>query len=683
MLKYLGSWLWDQIRSLFFALDQSIYGVAESLYGFLIKLSTLQIFSESTIQAFATRIYALLGVIMIFKLTVSMVQYVAEPEKLESDGKKLVQGIIISLVLMVILPGIIFPLSRDLQNAILQDQLIEKIILGIDSSGNAGKDRKNTGRIATYATFSTFFYPTACKDMNVFVTSTSEDGSSQENSFTSECVDAINSAGGTEIEGFSDAYLQSYEQKDMSSLGAFINEKDGNGDYFFTYRLLVSTALGIFLAFMFFRFCFDIALRAVKLGFLQLIAPIPIISYADPKSKKVFDAYIKEYINTYLSLFIRLAALYFAITIIQLLTQNTMYYYDFDAGQDVPVNGFMMQLFIIIGALMFASEVPKLLEKLLGISAGSFSLNPFKNSPLAAGIAGGTIGSALSMGANVWGTHRARKDIKEKLDKGQIDRNEYRKQMRNTGGFGFAPLSYASNVFRGATGGFVRSATQSSKGNIAQGVNKGVTQTSQRRRQREAGYRFIPERVYDVATDMAQVEQKTGTTSVIKDRIKQAQQAKANYERDESAITRAMDQMTTTDFNKTASYRNAFSSVKDASGNIVMEKNTAGDDVVKLQYGSYNDYIKSQLKDKKQIDDIDAIMKDMTLTNEQKDKKIDSYLSGLTASDLDFATTIDRREYNAFKTLYDQREAADIAGKKKEKEIKRLQEMENLGKGKQ
>lgn len=675
MLKYLGSWLWDQIRSLFFALDQSIYGVAESLYGFLIKLSTLQIFSESTIQAFATRIYALLGVIMIFKLTVSMVQYVAEPEKLESDGKKLVQGIIISLVLMVILPGIIFPLSRDLQNAILQDQLIEKIILGIDSSGNAGKDRKNTGRIATYATFSTFFYPTACKDMNVFVTSTSEDGSSQENSFTSECVDAINSAGGTEIEGFSDAYLQSYEQKDMSSLGAFINEKDGNGDYFFTYRLLVSTALGIFLAFMFFRFCFDIALRAVKLGFLQLIAPIPIISYADPKSKKVFDAYIKEYINTYLSLFIRLAALYFAITIIQLLTQNTMYYYDFDAGQDVPVNGFMMQLFIIIGALMFASEVPKLLEKLLGISAGSFSLNPFKNSPLAAAAVGGTAGALFSTGANAFGNIKTRMQIRKDRKDGKIDDEEAKLRRRNAG-------TLPGNMFRGAVGGFMRSAQQSKGGNITQGIYQGTKRTSDVRRVRENTGYGVRDKVKDVVTDMAGVEQKTGTTSIVKDKIKQAQQAKANYERDESAITRAMDQMTTTDLNKTASYMNAFSSVKDANGNIVMEKNTAGDDVVKLQYGSYNDYIKSQLKDKKQIDDIDDIMKDMTLTNEQKDKKIDSYLSGLTASDLDFATTIDRREYNAFKTLYDQREAADIAGKKKEKEIKRLQESQQLGQGK-
>ena len=32
--------------------------------------------------------------------------------------------------------------------------------------------------------------------------------------------------------------------------------------------------------------CIDVSVRVVKLGFLQLIAPIPIISYIDPQSSK-------------------------------------------------------------------------------------------------------------------------------------------------------------------------------------------------------------------------------------------------------------------------------------------------------------------------------------------------------------------------------------------------------------
>ena len=65
------------------------------------------------------------------------------------------------------------------------------------------------------------------------------------------------------------------------------------------------------------NFCMDVAVRSIKLAFLQLVAPIPIISYIDPKSGKdgLFKKWYDMCFKTYLSLFIRLLALYFAIYI--------------------------------------------------------------------------------------------------------------------------------------------------------------------------------------------------------------------------------------------------------------------------------------------------------------------------------------------------------------------------------
>ena len=48
-------------------------------------------------------------------------------------------------------------------------------------------------------------------------------------------------------------------------------------------------------------FTIDVAVRAVKLAVLRLIAPIPIISYMDPKGSKdsAFNSWVKTLTSTY------------------------------------------------------------------------------------------------------------------------------------------------------------------------------------------------------------------------------------------------------------------------------------------------------------------------------------------------------------------------------------------------
>src|SRR5699024_5186594 len=42
-----------------------------------------------------------------------------------------------------------------------------------------------------------------------------------------------------------------------------------------SYTLIVSTVAGIFILYVLLNFCFDMAVRVIKLAFYQLIAPIP------------------------------------------------------------------------------------------------------------------------------------------------------------------------------------------------------------------------------------------------------------------------------------------------------------------------------------------------------------------------------------------------------------------------
>lgn len=402
-------------RWMFSLIDDIIYGFIPTVYEFLLNLADVQVFSESTIQGFATRIYALLGVIMIFKLTVSMVQYVAQPDKMQSDGKKLVTNIIVSLALMIILPGIVFPVLTQLQNALLSEQVVEQLVLGVGGD-NASKTSKEAGGMTmSYLAFSAFFYPevAACQN-NPFVMDS--DGNAD---LSAECKTGLQNRAdelgidSDELEAITNVYVSSYLMKNHKLLIREVKDVfgiDGRGEgatnqtvdlrgthkgnnFLFHYDYVISTIVGIIILVLLLRFCIDIALRAIKLGFLQLIAPIPIISYADPKTQKNFQSYITEYMSTYLQLFIRLAALYFAIFIISSFDSPGEIYYR-STNESVGF-GSLVHLFIIIGALMFASEVPKLLSKLLGIEAGSFSLNPFKGHGLAnAVVAGGVAGLA-------------------------------------------------------------------------------------------------------------------------------------------------------------------------------------------------------------------------------------------------------------------------------------------------
>ena len=109
----------------------------------------------------------------------------------------------------------------------------------------------------------------------------------------------------------------------------------------------------------------------------------------------MFKKWYTACFKTYADVFIRLAAIYFALYLINLLTKNP----DAFTINGRPL-GLAETLFVILGILMFAKQFPDLLKDLLGIDLkGNFTLNPMKkigeNAPLAA--------AALGLGAGALG----------------------------------------------------------------------------------------------------------------------------------------------------------------------------------------------------------------------------------------------------------------------------------------
>ena len=123
----------------------------------------------------------------------------------------------------------------------------------------------------------------------------------------------------------------------------------------------------------------------------------------------MFKKWYTACFKTYADVFIRLAAIYFALFLINILTKTP----DAFTINGQPL-GMAEQLFVILGILMFAKQFPDLLKDLLGIDLkGNFTLNPMKkigeNAPLAAAALGLGAGAVGGMVGNFMASREAYK----------------------------------------------------------------------------------------------------------------------------------------------------------------------------------------------------------------------------------------------------------------------------------
>lgn len=146
----------NALRSILMTLDHVVYWCIGVVYNILFNISETTIISSDTLKAFYGRVQLILGVIMIFKISVSLLQYVINPEAF-SDKKKGVGQVITRMVTMLamltaIVPlniplsaddeanktynyylnqnGLLFGTMFSLQHRILKQNTIAKLVLG-------------------------------------------------------------------------------------------------------------------------------------------------------------------------------------------------------------------------------------------------------------------------------------------------------------------------------------------------------------------------------------------------------------------------------------------------------------------------------------------------------------------------------------------------------------------------
>ncbi len=381
LIQYRGWKLYDLPRSLFTAIDDGVYGMIGNVYELIMDIANVSVFSTDTLQAFYGKIYALLSIFMLFKLSFSIVSYILDPSKTFDKNAgfgKLITNILVMFIMMLSAP-VAFKYLTKLQNAILDDNVIENFVFNIDGSSDSYSFKVTTDSACkSWNAINSEFEPTAA----VWTPASVGDGISLRmyRVFFNLADDANGKFGKKSLDySFKFCSNKKINNATIKTMTGAVNdyvEKSGKGTwYVIEYRMFLATAFGVFVLLMFISIAFDIAVRAAKLGFLQLIAPVPIISYIDPKSGKdgIFQRWIKEVGKTWASLFIRLFSVYFAVFIVSKVEII------FPKDYQLKSSMFFVELFVIIGALMFAKQLPQLLEQLFpGMKMGNMQLNPFK-----------------------------------------------------------------------------------------------------------------------------------------------------------------------------------------------------------------------------------------------------------------------------------------------------------------
>lgn len=412
-------WWMDPIKWFLALFDRIVYGLMAILYDIFFNIADTTIFSSETIKNFYSRVQLIIGVVMIFKLSISVMQAVMDPDRLTNKdagmGKIITRIVTMLAMFTAIIPlnipyaeegsynaylnenGLLFGTLYSLQSRIIKGNVIGKLVLGNNSAstsikGNLSEDEASQGdKLATFI-------------LKTFVRLNLKKSAVDEGAFDSKgnlISDNLMCDGGYDDE------LEIYVNSDstpgdiLDGVTEWCKPPENIHDedrYSYVYTPIISTICGIIIDIVLIGYCVDIAIRALKLAVLRLLAPIPIISYIDPKSSKdgSFATWTKSLTSTYIDVFLRLAIIFFVLFLIQDIIKN---------GLDIPIGngavGAFSTIFIIIGLFYFARMAPKFIKDALGM----------KGSMTNVGLSGMLAGAgALRTGGNLGDAFRAGRD---------------------------------------------------------------------------------------------------------------------------------------------------------------------------------------------------------------------------------------------------------------------------------
>lgn len=349
----------DIMRVLFFFLDSIVYSLIPVVYRGIFALYDIDKIigagnTQNLLNTAKETVYSFLAIFMFFRVAFSLITMLVDPSLIDDKSKgakKIVLNIFICLGLIVVVP-VFFRVAKNIQTRVLEEKIIERAVGGDIYSNDKNY---NIGNELALSTWSVFLQPVVDEGgaydawKGVF-----ESGNPTIWPLPVLATHLNDTTGG--ILGGVAARIEGV---------AAILRATGTVTYQLGYIWLISGLVGIYVVWTMIKLLIDVAYRSIKFLLLEVISPIAIISYIDPKSseKGLFSKWLSETLKTYLSLFIRIFTFAMVSVILKQISVSSF----FDKGN------IFTRLFFILALVAFMKTAPKFIDNLFGteISKGS------------------------------------------------------------------------------------------------------------------------------------------------------------------------------------------------------------------------------------------------------------------------------------------------------------------------
>lgn len=397
------SWL-SPLRAICMAIDGVAYSLLDNAYNIVINLSTAELLNHSTIKSLMSNLYVLVGVVAFFRLALLLVNSIIDPEKLNEKGKGLSSIFfrVVGMIILLIVTPILFEKSYELQGKIVGadtgKNIIFKTILG-DNANIGSSEEGNAGSVLQNIALSSLI----TIDKNYLVNKGAQCDIDKEDPNHDTCgfypLTCVSNGDGTctpqggyvydenkcnwaNCQNAVDVYNKMYVSEDMSpaklagyvGVSEKININDDDSDekqevYVYNYMLIVTGVVGIGMTLVILSFAIDIAVRMFELVALEILSPLFIATFVDPKSAQSgpFKNWLTAVGQSYATLYIRLAILALMVLLVSIINQSKI----FQSMGDVAGPA---KIFMIIGLLIFAKKSPKWISDMIGIKGNGMGL---------------------------------------------------------------------------------------------------------------------------------------------------------------------------------------------------------------------------------------------------------------------------------------------------------------------
>lgn len=414
-----AEWMRTALTTIALWLDWIVYELLTYAYALFAVMCRLNFSSlQILLSTIVVRIQILFGVVMLFIVAFNLLTLIIDPsdKKIEQNGTKLGVKIIVSIGLLVV-GNFVFGLLDNLQNAILNESVIEKVIVGANEGNAIPSDNGQS-----YNQYESFISSGRWISYHLFF------------SFYKNSTPELE-------EGVLNGKLKFYN--------IVIKSKD---TIKYEYPI-ISTFCGLLAIVMYVTFAIDIGVRALNIMILRVILPVAAMGYIIPKKgEEILKKYITTYFSTYAQLFAKIFISYLIVYLMMALMSLLLTHTANNVVSQGMIDAFENQNFlssfpiffrvillilIFISLYFFYKKLPELISKILGVEitsgkgliaktmgiiggVASLTLGAAAGfaGGLATGIAGGIRGKAGFVGAAKAAMHNAGQGVKKNVGKG-------------------------------------------------------------------------------------------------------------------------------------------------------------------------------------------------------------------------------------------------------------------------